>query len=126
MALTTIQAAMSGVPFDLQPAGSITGNGNVLAIPNSFRNHQFLITGAGTVTTGAVTIETSNDPNDAGLWAAIDPNEAIVNPVTILSATDLLISYFGILFVLDSQLLLQVAGQQEFSILVVRIIRELS
>ncbi len=40
-----IIAAMSGVPFKQQDT-TTTGNGAVLAIPPSFRNHTWIVTGA--------------------------------------------------------------------------------
>ncbi len=90
---------MSGIPFDLQPAlAAGAADGNVLAIPNSFRHHNFLIrTTNATVSAGAVSIETSNDPNDANTWALIDPVESVANPVTPVAGTDILINYIGVL-----------------------------
>ncbi len=87
--MATIVAAMSGVPFKQQDAAT-SGNGTVLALPPSFRNHTWIIIGAGTVTTGAIQIETSNDPADAGVWAAIG------SAVTILSGIDLMVQATGI------------------------------
>ncbi len=90
MSLTTLQAAMSGVPFKLQDA-TTTGNGNVLAIPPSFRNHTFNIKGAAGVTSGAVQIEGSNDPNDANTWGLI-----VAAPITVVASTDLMVNTTGI------------------------------
>lgn len=101
--MATIPAAMSGVLFKLQDA-QISGNGNVLAIPPSFRNHNFMITGAGTVTTGTVQIETSNDSADSGTWAAIGAL------TTILSATDLLVTATGILNFVRARIVTSVTG----------------
>lgn len=86
-------AAMSGVTYDLQAAAT-TGGGNILAIPPSFNNHTFMVTAATGVTAGAVTIETSNDPNYAGTWAAIVPDKSIANPLTVAVA-ELLVPYSG-------------------------------
>jgi len=83
-------AAMSGVTVNLQTAAT-TGNGTVLAIPSSFRYHDFMITGAGVVSAGAVTLETSNDPADAGTWAAL------ASAVTVQSGVDLLTQVVGLL-----------------------------
>ncbi len=96
-------AAMSGVPVKMQDA-TTTGNGTVLALPPSFRNHNFIITGAGTVTTGTVQIETSNDPADSGTWAAIGAL------TTILSATDLLIQATGIFNFVRARIVTNVTG----------------
>jgi hypothetical protein len=94
MALTTLQAAMSGVPFALQTAAT-TGAGLVLAIPPSFQNHTFIITAAAAVNAGAVTVETTNDPNDANTWAPIVADKSIANPLTVIASTDLLMPYSG-------------------------------
>src|SRR5260370_14351538 len=88
--MATIAAAMSGVITDLQTAAT-TGNGTVLAIPNSFRNHNFLVKGSAGVASGVVTIETSNDPADAGTWAAV------TTAVTVLASTDLITQFVGLL-----------------------------
>jgi len=85
--MATIFAAMSGVVTPLLTAVT-TGTGSALAIPPSFRNHTFLIKGSVGVASGAVTIETANDPADAATWAAIDPIESIANPVTVIATTD--------------------------------------
>lgn len=92
----TATAAMSGVPFVMMAAGT-TGNSSVVAPPMSFRNHNFLIKGSVGVVSGAVTIETSNDPNDANTWAPIVPSGSIANPATVVASTDILMAYSGLL-----------------------------
>lgn len=87
---------MSGVVTPLQAAAT-TGAGTVLAIPSSFRNHSFTITGTGTVSAGAVTIEASMDNVT---WAPLIPvagTTANPNPATVVSGVDVLINYVGIL-----------------------------
>ncbi len=96
-------AAMSGVLIKLQDA-TTTGNGTVIACPPSFIHHNFMITGAGTVTTGTIQIETSNDPVDTGTWAAIGAL------TTILSAIDLLIEYEGRLNFVRARIVTGVTG----------------
>ena len=93
--MATVIAAMSGVPVDLQAVGSTTGAGTVLAIPSSFIYHTFILTAPIGVSAGAVTIETSNDSNDTGTWAAIVPDKSIANPLTVTAGADLLIAYTG-------------------------------
>lgn len=93
MSITTVQAAMSGVPLTMLAAVT-TGTSAPIAIPPSFQNHTFLVLAATGVTAGAVTIETSNDPNDAAVWAAIVPDKSVANPLTV-STADLLIPYSG-------------------------------
>jgi hypothetical protein len=107
--MATIAAAMSGVPFALQAAAT-TGNGNVLAIPPSFRNHSFLVKGSSGVSSGAVTIETANDPADTNTWAAIDPIESVANPVTVVASADLMINYSGILNFVRARISTTVVG----------------
>jgi hypothetical protein len=91
MAITTVPAAMSGVPYTLQ-AAQATGNGNALAIPVSFRNHVFQITAAAGVTAGAVQIEGSFDPNDSGTWGLI-----VAIPTVVIAGADILIQVNAIL-----------------------------
>ena len=98
-----ITAAMSGVPFKQQDAQT-SGNGTILALPPSFRNHTWIITGAGTVTTGTIQIEASNDPTDTGVWAAVGAL------TTILSATDLMITATGLLNFVRARIVTSVTG----------------
>ena len=107
--MATYPAAMSGVPFALQ-AATTTGNGTVLAIPPSFNLHTFMITAASGVTSGAVTVETSNDPADTNTWAAIVPDKSIANPLTVSAGADLLIPYFGRLNIVRARISTTIAG----------------
>lgn len=109
MTLTTLPAAESGVPFKLQDA-TTTGNGNVLAIPPSFRHHNFMVTAASGVTSGAVTIETSNDPNDAGTWAVVIMDKSVANPLTVAAGADLLMAYSGMLNFVRARISTTIAG----------------
>jgi hypothetical protein len=117
MALTTIPAAMSGVPFALQAAAA-TGNGNVLAIPPSFNNHTFMVTASVGTTAGAVTIETSNDPNDPNTWAAIVPDKSIANPLTVNAGADLLVPYSGRLNIIRARISTTISGGSSPSVTV--------
>jgi hypothetical protein len=111
--MATVIAAMSGVPFIMQAAAT-SGNGNVVAVPMSWRNHTFIVTGTGTVSTGAITIETGTDPTlDTGTWALVPATGAagtIANPVTILSATDLMLTITGIFQFFRARLSTAVTG----------------
>ncbi len=109
---------MSGVPFKLQDAAT-TGNGNVLAIPPSFRNHTFIVTAAAGVTSGAVTLETSNDPADAGTWAVVIPLGAVANPLTVIAGADLMINYAGILNFVRARISTTIAGGGSPSVTVI-------
>jgi hypothetical protein len=101
-------AAMSGVVTPLLTAVT-TGTSAALAIPPSFRYHNFIITAAGGTTSGAVTIEASNDPDDAGTWAAIVPDKSVSNPLTVAVA-DLLMSYTGLLNFVRARINTTIAG----------------
>lgn len=81
---------LRGVPFILQPAGSAAAApGNVAAIPSGYLHHSVYITGSAGVASGAVTIETADDPAYAGTWAAVQA------AVTVLASTELIISFIG-------------------------------
>lgn len=97
-------AAMSGVPYALQSAAT-TGNGNILAIPSSFRNHTFNIKGSSGVATGAVTIEGSNDPNDANTWGLI-----VATAQTVVASTNILITVQGIFNFIRARISTTVTG----------------
>src|SRR5216683_3706095 len=89
-------AAMSGVPFKQQDTAT-TGNGTILALPPSFRNHTWIITAAAGTTSGAITIEASNDPTDAGTWAVVIPANSVANPLPVVAGADLMIEHTGLL-----------------------------
>jgi hypothetical protein len=90
-------SAMSGVPFLLQDAQTI-GNGNVLAIPPSFRNHTFIIKGNGTIGAGAIQLETANEADYSGVWAAIPkPDGTASSPITVVSSADVIFTFTGLL-----------------------------
>ena len=95
--MSTIPAAESGVPFLLQDAQT-TGNGNVLAIPPSFRSHIFIIRGNGIIGAGAIQLETADDPDYTGTWAAIPkPDGTASTPITVVSSAEIVFIYSGIL-----------------------------
>ena len=67
-----IKAPMRGVPvslFDDEAADETISD--VLAIPSSFHEHQLTIKVGAGVTDGQVTLEASDDPEDAGTWSPI-------------------------------------------------------
>ncbi len=102
-------AAMSGVPVKQQDA-TTTGNGTVLALPPSFRNHTWIVTAASGVTSGAVTIETSNDPSDTGTWAVVPMANSIANPLTVSAGADLLMEHTGLLNFVRARISTTIAG----------------
>lgn len=83
-------AVMSGVVYPLQAAAT-TGNGNVIAVPSSFRHHNFIVSGTGTISAGAVSLETSNDPNYTGTWVLL------TTAITPVSNSLTLFAYSGLL-----------------------------
>jgi hypothetical protein len=112
MAVTPL-AAMSGVPYKLQDTQS-TGNGNILAIPPSFRNHTFTIQGAAGVTSGAVTIEHSNDYTNAGTWGLV-----VATAQTVVASTDILITVTGLFNFIRARISTTIAGGAAPSVTVI-------
>jgi len=97
------QAAMSGVPFNLQFQAT-SGNGFTLAVPSSFRNHNIEVQGGGGVASGTVVVETSNDPTDGGTWAQL------AAPITVLASTDLLVQYTGLINFIRARISANIVG----------------
>ena len=102
-------AAMSGVPYVMQN-GTTTGNGDTIAIPPSFRNHTFIVTAASGVSAGAVTIETSNNPLDAGTWAVVPMANSIANPITVSAGADLMMEHTGLLNFVRARITTPISG----------------
>ena len=97
-------AAMSGVPF-LQQNAAVTGNGVVLAIPMSWKNHTWIITGASGISAGSVQIETGTDPvSDTGTWAAVGA------AVTPLASTDLMVQATGVFQFVRARIATTISG----------------
>ncbi len=83
---------MRGVEFVVHAAGSsAAGNGQVLAIPPSFRRHKFIVKGSSGIASGAVQVETADEFDYAGTWAPISGG-----PVTAVASTDVLIEFEGL------------------------------
>ena len=97
-------AAMSSVPFKQQDAAA-TGNGTVLAVPPSFRNHTWIITGASGVNAGAIQIESSNDPADAGTWAPLT-----ASPTTVVASADVIVQVVGLLNFVRARISTTISG----------------
>jgi len=64
-------AAKRGVEETLQAAGATTGNGTALGIPSSLRDHEFIVKGTGTITSGVISIEEAATPDYTGTWSLI-------------------------------------------------------
>jgi hypothetical protein len=102
--MSTIQAAMSGVPFTLLTAVT-TGTSTAIAIPPSFRNHTIIITATTGTSAGAVQMETANDPNDANTWAALT-----ASPTTVVAATDVLVNLTGLINFIRARVTTNISG----------------
>lgn len=92
------KSAMKGVPFTLQNAQT-TGNGLVIAIPNSFRYHQIVIKGNGAVGAGAIQVECADDPAYAGTWAPLGGG-----PVTVVANAEVVVNLTGIISFLRARI----------------------
>lgn len=110
--MSTIKAAMSGVPLTLIAAAT-TGASDVIAIPSSFLHHNFLVTGGAGTTSGKVKLETSNDPDDANTWALIAAE------ITVVASADLLTNYIGLLNFIRATISTTIAGGTTPSVTVV-------
>ena len=93
------RAAAPGQNIVLQDAQT-TGNGKAIAIPSSIRHHTFYIKGNGVIGAGAVTLETADNTEYAGTWAALpsytDPTNN-ANPVTVTSSAEKIYTFIGAL-----------------------------
>jgi len=78
-----------GVNTTLQLAQT-TGNGTVVAIPDSLRHHTLYIKGASGVTAGAIQPETADSYDYAGTWAPIG------SPVSVGNNTEVIVQFEGV------------------------------
>lgn len=81
---------MRGVPFVLQDAAQ-SGNGAVILVPPSFKEHRITIRGAGGVAAGAVQPEAADAPDYSGTWGRIGGG-----PVTVVDVAELVVSFEGV------------------------------
>ena len=88
--MANTKSAMRGVSVVLQNAAT-TGNGQVLAIPSSFKKHTLIIKGSAGVASGAVQPEGSDDALYSGTWAQIGGG-----PVTVVASTEIIINFEGV------------------------------
>jgi len=98
---------MSGVPFVLQSAAT-TGNGNVLAIPQSFTIHSFIIAVAAGVTAGVVMLEKSFDTADALVWDPLVAGGVTTNAAA--AGTDVSVDYTGRLYFVRARISTTISG----------------
>lgn len=102
--MTTIAAAMSGVPFTLLSAVT-TGTSVALAIPPSFKHHSIEIAAASGVTAGAIQVETNNNPDDTGTWSQVGGG-----PITVVAATKVQYNFEGILNFIRARVTTTISG----------------
>lgn len=84
------KAATRGISVTLQ-SSQTTGNGTVIAIPSSFKNHTFIIKGSAGVASGAVQLEYADDPTYTGVWAQLGSG-----PITVVVSAELTANFVGI------------------------------
>ena len=106
--MATIQAAMSGVALNLLTS-TTTGTGTAIAIPSSFRNHEFLLTCATGVTAGTIQLEVGSDPTlDTATWAPLAATT--LGAFTITSAVDQMIQFQGLIPYVRARVTTAVSG----------------
>lgn len=67
-----MSVASKGLVYNLQPLLSInTSNGNSATIETSNNNHVITVKGAGTITSGTISIEEADDENYTGTWSVV-------------------------------------------------------
>jgi len=98
------QSLMRGVEYTLQPAGSTTGNGNVIALPNFLQEYRLNIIGSAGVAGGAVQLEAANSPTYAGTW------EAVGSPVTVVVSAAVAVAFTGIFQFLRARISSNITG----------------
>ena len=98
------RAATRGVASTIQDAKT-TGNGDVLAIPDSFRNHTLYIKGAADVSAGAIQPESADSYDYAGTWAPIGGG-----PVSVGNATEVVINFTGVYKFLRARISTTISG----------------
>lgn len=81
---------MRGVAVTLQAAGATTGDGNVIAIPDSFRNHKVFLIGSAGIGAGKVKVESAPTSDYAGTWALVGTEQ------TLVASTVLEVNFTGI------------------------------
>lgn len=97
-------AANRGIPFPLQVAAT-TGNGIVVAPPVSFKHHTITIKGNTAVASGAVQIETADDPAYTGVWGQIGGG-----PITVIDVAEQVINFEGVFNFIRARVSTTIAG----------------
>jgi hypothetical protein len=99
-----VNSAMRGVPVTLQPTLSTTGDGVVIAIPSSFKNHTFIIKGSAGISAGAVQPEFSDGSDYAGTWAAFG------NPLVAAASAEVSGQYIGVVQFVRARISTDIVG----------------
>jgi hypothetical protein len=89
--MSGVKAATRGVSIELQTAATATGNGRIIAIPNSFTQHRVNIKGNGAVGAGAIQIESAEAEDYSGTWSPIAGS-----PITVPADSELDVNFNGV------------------------------
>ena len=105
-------SARPGVLETLQSAQTATGNGTPMGVPRSVSKHIFYVVGNGTISAGAVAMETAHDPEYTGTWAALVNHLATptTNPVIGVTNAVVIYSYIGALSAIRARISTTVTG----------------
>lgn len=85
------KSPMRGVAVALHTDGAALANGQVLAIPDSFKHHTLIIKGSAGIASGKVQPETADASDYSGTWAQIGGGE-----VAVVASTELIIQFTGV------------------------------
>lgn len=96
-------SVMKGVPVTMQAAAT-TGAGSAFAIPNSIKNHTFIIKGSAGISAGKVQCEAADDPTYSGTWAAVGAEQ------TLVASTELVVTAVGVFPFLRARISTDVVG----------------
>lgn len=88
--MSGVNAATRGVSVNLQTTATV-GNGNAIAIPNSFTQHKVSIKGIGAVGAGAIQIESADTEDYSGTWSPVAGG-----PITVVASAELDVNFSGI------------------------------
>lgn len=101
--MANVPSATRGVPVTLQDDAT-TGNGKVIAIPSSFRDHLILIRGSAGIGAGKVKVEIADSFDYAGTWALQGSEQ------TLVASTELAVAITGIIRFLRARISTNVTG----------------
>ena len=94
-----------GVAVALHTAGAALANGQVLAIPDSFKNHTIILKGSAGIASGKVQPECADASDYTGTWAPIGGGE-----VAAVASAEVLIQLTGVYKFLRCRISTVIAG----------------